>query len=150
MEPIYSSELAEHVGERVLLAGWVHARRDLGSVSFLVLRDRAGLAQVVLDDGPLEFLAESVVEVEGLVVAAEQALAQGERRSLDRGFDLERTHQRPCESACGLATKNLPTTCLIFCADENALQEKQAEMELDLLLRVWQVMHPGIRIEVIR
>ncbi len=29
-------------------------------------------------------------------------------------------------------------------------EEKQAEMELDLLLRVWQVMHPGIRIEVIR
>jgi len=45
VERIYSSELPAHVGERVLLAGWVHAKRDLGSVSFLVVRDRAGLAQ---------------------------------------------------------------------------------------------------------
>jgi nondiscriminating aspartyl-tRNA synthetase len=83
VERIYSSELAEHVGERVLLAGWVHAKRELGSVSFLVLRDRAGLAQVVLDDGPLEFLAESVVEVEGLVVGAEQAPEGVELRALE-------------------------------------------------------------------
>jgi nondiscriminating aspartyl-tRNA synthetase len=81
VERIYSSELAEHVGERVLLAGWVHAKRELGSVSFLVLRDRAGLAQVVLDDGPTEFLPESVVEVEGLVVTAEQAPAGVELRA---------------------------------------------------------------------
>ncbi len=39
---------------------------------------------------------------------------------------------------------------LLEVALPHALQEKQAEMELDLLLRVWQVMHPGIRIEVIR
>ncbi len=140
MEPIYSSELAEHVGERVLLAGWVHARRDLGSVSFLVLRDRAGLAQVVLDDGPLEFLAESVVEVEGLVVAAEQALAQGERRSLVLDF----LRRRECMG------ERIEGSDLLEVALPHALQEKQAEMELDLLLRVWQVMHPGIRIEVIR
>jgi hypothetical protein len=30
------------------------------------------------------------------------------------------------------------------------LHEKQAQMELDLLLRVWQAMHPGIRIDVVR
>ncbi len=28
------------------------------------------------------------------------------------------------------------------------LHEKQARMELDLLLRVWQTMHPGTRIRV--
>jgi nondiscriminating aspartyl-tRNA synthetase len=72
MERIYSSELVEHVGERVLLAGWVHARRELGGVSFLVLRDRSGLAQVVLE-GPVAFVPESVVEIEGIVMAAEQA-----------------------------------------------------------------------------
>jgi nondiscriminating aspartyl-tRNA synthetase len=72
VERILSSELPAHTGERVLLAGWVHAKRELGSVSFLVLRDCAGLAQVVLD-GPLELVPETVVEVEGVVVAAEQA-----------------------------------------------------------------------------
>jgi nondiscriminating aspartyl-tRNA synthetase len=72
MERTYSSELAAHVGERVRLAGSVHAKRELGSISFAVLRDRAGLAQVVLDER-LELPPESVVEVEGRVVAAEQA-----------------------------------------------------------------------------
>jgi hypothetical protein len=32
----------------------------------------------------------------------------------------------------------------------HALHEEQARMELDLLLRVWQAIHPGIRIEVVR
>jgi len=39
---------------------------------------------------------------------------------------------------------------LLEIALPHALHEKQAQMELDLLLRVWQVMHPGIRIEVVR
>jgi hypothetical protein len=39
---------------------------------------------------------------------------------------------------------------LLEVALPHTLQEAQAKMELDLLLRVWQVMHPGIRIEVVR
>lgn len=69
---VLSAELSEHAGQRVKIAGWVHRRRRLKSVSFLVVRDRAGLAQVVGtgEDLPGE---ESVVEVTGLVTAAPQA-----------------------------------------------------------------------------
>lgn len=35
-------------GSRVMLQGWVHRRRLLASVAFLILRDRSGLAQVVV------------------------------------------------------------------------------------------------------
>jgi nondiscriminating aspartyl-tRNA synthetase len=69
---VLSIELSAHLGERVSLAGWVHTKRDLGAVSFVVLRDRAGLAQVVSSE-PLELQPETVIEVEGEAVAAAQA-----------------------------------------------------------------------------
>jgi nondiscriminating aspartyl-tRNA synthetase len=72
MKRTLTTELAAHAGERVLLQGWLHRRRDLSRVSFLVLRDRAGLAQVVLERPP-ELLPETVLEIEGVAVANEQA-----------------------------------------------------------------------------
>jgi nondiscriminating aspartyl-tRNA synthetase len=71
---ILANELSAHTGKRVTLAGWVHAKRDLARVSFVVLRDRSGLAQIVLDE-PLDLEPETVVEVEGEVVANAEAPA---------------------------------------------------------------------------
>jgi nondiscriminating aspartyl-tRNA synthetase len=75
---VLTDELAQHAHRTVRLMGWVHRRRRLGSVSFLVLRDRRGIAQVVLADEAartrLDTLPEeSVVEVAGRVSPSEQA-----------------------------------------------------------------------------
>ena len=60
-------------GSTVRLAGWVHRRRELARVTFLVLRDRAGLAQVVVKDGAAVPPEETAVEVTGTVSANPQA-----------------------------------------------------------------------------
>ncbi len=78
MERIWSIDLGKHIGERVRLLGWLQHLRQLSGVSFLILRDAKGLAQIVLEDpGLVEQVArtpnESVLAVEGSVVSEPQA-----------------------------------------------------------------------------
>jgi len=78
MERIYTNEIAAHIGQRVRLAGWLHALRCLGGINFLVLRDGRGTAQIVVHAPEAMnqlngLLPESVLAVEGLVVAEPQA-----------------------------------------------------------------------------
>ena len=74
---ILTAELGKHVGERVRLMGWLHRLRKMGEVNFLVLRDRAGIAQAVLgpdDLAPLDgLLVETVLSVTGTVMDVPQA-----------------------------------------------------------------------------
>lgn len=75
MRSHYCGALNEtHLGDSVQLCGWVHRRRDHGGVIFLDLRDREGIAQVVVDPDTEEAFAlaekvrsEYVVSIKGLV-----------------------------------------------------------------------------------
>ncbi|HEY6597431.1 MAG TPA: aspartate--tRNA(Asn) ligase [Asanoa sp.] len=74
MQRILSTQLPARVGETVTVAGWVHRRRLLKSVAFLIVRDAAGLTQVVAaapqTRAAVEALTEeSVVAVTGTVTA---------------------------------------------------------------------------------
>ena len=88
MQRIWTTQLGRHVGERVRLMGWLHRLRRLSGVTFLILRDGQGLAQIVIEDEALaeqlaRIYAESVLIVEGTVVAEPQAPAGVEVRNPD-------------------------------------------------------------------
>ena len=73
---ILSTETVGKVGEEVVLKGWVNARRNMGKIVFLDMRDRGGIVQVVgvpseLDEVSNEKLKEVrpewVIQVRGIV-----------------------------------------------------------------------------------
>jgi nondiscriminating aspartyl-tRNA synthetase len=71
---------ATAAGSTVRVEGWVHRRRTLASVTFLILRDRSGLAQVVVKEPEAVALVaglgeETVVSLEATLV--ENASAPG-------------------------------------------------------------------------
>jgi len=63
------------VGKEMILAGWVHSRRDHGGVIFVDLRDRSGLCQVVFNpasdpvshEKAKQLRSEDVIAVRGVV-----------------------------------------------------------------------------------
>jgi nondiscriminating aspartyl-tRNA synthetase len=69
---------ADRPGEVVRLSGWVHRRRRLSGLTFVVIRDRSGTAQVVVrDDAVLaeveRLTEETTVDVTGTASANPQA-----------------------------------------------------------------------------
>ncbi|NOY96932.1 MAG: aspartate--tRNA ligase [Chlorobi bacterium] len=65
----------EDVGQEVTLSGWVQRIRDLGGMSFIDLRDRYGITQIVANEGTSEKVVttlskigrEFVIQVNGVV-----------------------------------------------------------------------------------
>jgi aspartyl-tRNA synthetase len=68
------AETTNKVDQEVMVYGWVHARRDMGKIIFIDLRDTSGLLQVVFADAELVKQADSlrpeyVVAIRGKVNA---------------------------------------------------------------------------------
>ncbi|EOR25980.1 aspartyl-tRNA ligase [Niallia nealsonii AAU1] len=68
------SECEQHIGKEVILKGWVKKIRQLGKVGFLLLRDRTGTVQCVLEQeqNQLKIETESVVRVTGVLVKTDK------------------------------------------------------------------------------
>jgi nondiscriminating aspartyl-tRNA synthetase len=109
MERILTTELAAHAGERVLLRGWLHRQRRLSRVSFLLLRDRAGVAQIVLPE-PADLGPETVLEVEGRAVAAPAAPGGAEVHDAAVRVVAEPVEPPPVELHRPLPRESLPTS----------------------------------------
>jgi aspartyl-tRNA synthetase len=76
----------QDAGKTVVLNGWVHRKRDHGGISFINLRDRYGITQVVVDEGAskdlialtAELRNEYCIAVEGKVRPRPEAMVNPE------------------------------------------------------------------------
>jgi aspartyl-tRNA synthetase len=75
---------ADDVGADVVLLGWVHRVRDLGGVTFIDIRDRAGVSQVVVRENdtlmPIakKLRSEFVIGVSGVVQRRSEDTSQSQ------------------------------------------------------------------------
>lgn len=78
MDRVISSQLKDHIGKKTVIAGWLYKKRELGGMTFLILRDRHGLVQVV-DEKSVEseklkgLYSGTILKVEGVAVAESRA-----------------------------------------------------------------------------
>lgn len=73
-----ASELKAHIGSSVEVQGWIHKKRLLGGITFINLRDRTGLIQVVVENkGEVEKLRGlqigTVLKITGSAVEEQRA-----------------------------------------------------------------------------
>jgi len=83
MNRIYTTDTTDKIGESVLIKGWVNARRDMGKIVFLDIRDKASILQVVLTPGDLseaDYEAVKSVRPEYIVAIEGEVQARGEKQ----------------------------------------------------------------------
>jgi len=97
-----SSDVAKHAGKSVTIQGWLHKKRLLGGLNFIVLRDRGGLTQIVVEDeAEVEKLrglqTGTVLEITGKVHKEERATGGAEIRSPKITVLVPVEHESPIE-----------------------------------------------------
>jgi aspartyl-tRNA synthetase len=142
MRTCYTGEVSKHhLDQTVTLFGWVHRRRDHGGVIFIDLRDRAGLAQVVVDpDNAKAFqIAEDIrnefcIRITGLVRARPEGtvnpdLKSGEVEILCRDIEVLNPSVTP---PFQLDDDNLSETTRLT---HRVLDLRRPQMQHNLMLR---------------
>ena len=77
MKRIMINQLNNYINEKVQIKGWIHRIRKLKSVTFIILRDRTGLVQCVVNNkeiNDMDTKLESVVEIIGTVLESKNNL----------------------------------------------------------------------------
>ena len=102
MERVLSSDVKSHAGGEVLVRGWLHKKRLIGGINFIVIRDRGGLIQVVLQDeaeiAKLHGLhVGTVMSAQGQAVAEERAPGGAEIHQPKITVEVPVTDEPPIE-----------------------------------------------------
>ncbi|HZP55857.1 MAG TPA: aspartate--tRNA(Asn) ligase [Candidatus Saccharimonadales bacterium] len=50
MDRVLSRDIKDRAGKEIILRGWLHKKRLIGGINFILLRDRSGVVQVVIED----------------------------------------------------------------------------------------------------
>lgn len=80
MKRTLSAECKKKVGKKVLVKGWMNQVRELGKINFLILRDRSGYIQVVIEDKKeMDKLKDLYV---GTVIAIEAEVQEAKQTEL--------------------------------------------------------------------
>ena len=74
MQRTLTKDTINQVGKTVLLQGWLHSIRSHGKITFIDLRDRSGLVQVVSENLTQDLKPESVVAITGKVAKRPEKL----------------------------------------------------------------------------
>ncbi len=99
---ILSNEVKEHIGKKVIVKGWLHKKRLLGGLTFINLRDRRGLIQVIIEDkNEVEKLRGmqigTVLTIEGKVKEEQRAPGGAEIFNPNITVDVPVTDEPPIE-----------------------------------------------------
>jgi len=73
---------AADIGKTVVLNGWVHRKRDHGGISFINLRDRYGITQVVVDSDAQAALVSTAAELKTEFCVAVRGTVRGRPDSM--------------------------------------------------------------------
>jgi len=78
MQRILARQLSQHVGQSVLVKGWLNTTRSFGKLTFVILRDRSGFIQVVVEEKEeckkIEALQPgSILSIKGKVIESREA-----------------------------------------------------------------------------
>ncbi|MDR2063881.1 MAG: aspartate--tRNA(Asn) ligase [Candidatus Nomurabacteria bacterium] len=97
-----AKELADKIGKKVEIKGWLHKKRLLGGLNFLTIRDRSGLIQVLAEDKTeIEKLRGmqigTVVAIAGKVVKDERAPNGAELHDVTITVEVPVTEESPIE-----------------------------------------------------
>ncbi len=102
MERTLARDVAKHAGSQVLIQGWLHKKRLIGGINFIVVRDRGGLTQVVVqDEKEVEKLrglqVGTVLTIKGNAVEEPRAPGGAELHDPEITIDVPVTEESPIE-----------------------------------------------------
>ncbi len=126
MKRFLVSELVNCVNKEVMIKGWIYRIRELGKIAFLLVRDRSGIIQCIVNTKEIEIKGlklESVVEVTGLLI-----------------------ENKTCKNGIEIQVSNLETISIVKEDLPLEINKDELEANLDVVLnnRVISLRHPKV------